>query len=80
MTTLTAAQVADELGYATTTVIDYLRTGQIRGGFQVVPNGRWLVKADEYEQWKAERVAAVDPHRIEPRSARSRAAQSRRTA
>lgn len=80
MTNLTARDVALDLHLATATVIDYLRTGQIRGGFQPIPNGRWLVDADEYEQWKAERVAAVDPHRIEPRSARSRAAQSRRTA
>ena len=80
MTTLTAAQVADDLHLSTATVIDYLRAGHIRGGFQPIPNGRWLVDIAEYEQWKAERVAAVDPHRIEPRSARSRAAQSRRTA
>jgi hypothetical protein len=76
--TLTAAEVAAELHLSQTTTTDYLRTGRIPGGFQPVPGGRWLVDEATYRAWRAERVAAVDPHRIEPRSARSRAARSRR--
>lgn len=78
MTALTAAQVADDLSLTRTTVTDYLRTGRIPGGFQPVENGRWLVDEDTYRAWRTERRAAVDPHRIEPRSARSKAAQNRR--
>ena len=70
--------VAAELGLARSTVVLYLRTGEIRGGFQVVPGGKWCIDEELYRQWKAERLAAADPNRIEPRSARSRAAQSRR--
>ncbi|MGY4642818.1 helix-turn-helix domain-containing protein [Cellulomonas sp. URHB0016] len=76
--TITAQQAADELHLARSTVIDYLRTGRIPGGFQPVEGGRWLVDEDVYRAWRDERRAAVDPHRIEPRSARSKAAQNRR--
>jgi len=75
--TMTTQQVADELKLTRTTITNYLRTGQIPGGFQPVPGGRWLVDEDTYRAWRAERRAAVDPYRIEPRSARSRAAQER---
>lgn len=80
MTTLTAADVASDLHVARYTAAGYLRDGVIPGSYQAVPNGRWLVDGDDYEAWKRSRKAAVDPHRIAPRSARSRAAQSRRTA
>jgi hypothetical protein len=78
MDTLTAAQVAADLDLSRATTTDYLRTGRIPGGFQPVEGGRWLVDAGTYQEWKRERQAAVDPHRIAPRSARSKAAQSRR--
>ena len=78
MTALTASEVAADLALTRTTVTDYLRAGRIPGGFQPVAGGRWLVDEDTYRAWRAERRAAVDPHRIEPRSARSKAAQNRR--
>lgn len=80
MSTLSVHDVAADLHLSKVTVTDYLRTGRIPGGFQPVPGGRWLIDTETYQQWKDDRMAAVDPHRIEPRSARSRAAQSRRTA
>lgn len=78
--TLTVADVADDLRLARSTAADYLRTGRIPGGFQAVERGRWLVDAAAYGAWKEARRTAADPHRIEPRSARSRAAQTRRKA
>jgi hypothetical protein len=79
---MTPADVAADLGLSIYTVVARLRAGDIGGGFQVVPNGKWHVDADAYRAWKASRVAAhdADPYRIAPRSARSRAAQERRTA
>ena len=74
---LSAEQVADDLHLTRTTVTDYLRSGRIPGGFQPVAGGRWLVDEEAYRAWRTERRAAVDPHRIEPRSARSKAAQNR---
>ncbi len=76
--TLTLAEVAADLHLSRDTTAAYLRAGQIPGGFQPVPGGRWLVDEATYRAWRAARMAAVDPNRIEPRSARSRAAQSRR--
>jgi predicted site-specific integrase-resolvase len=78
MASLTAADVSADLHLSRATTTDYLRDGRIPGGFQPVPGGRWLVDEDTYRAWRADRKAAVDPHRIEPRSARSKAAQSRR--
>lgn len=78
MANLTAAEVAADLHLSRDTVTLYLGTGRIPGGFQPVAGGRWLVDADTYAAWKDERQQAVDPNRIEPRSARSRAAQGRR--
>ena len=78
MSTLTAAEVADDLHLTRDVLVDYLRTGRVPGGWQPVDGGRWLVDEDTYRAWRAERAAQVDPHRIEPRSARSKAAQSRR--
>ena len=78
MPTLTAAQVAEELHLSQYTTTAYLRTGRIPGGYQVVAGGKWLVHEQTFRAWQQERRAAVDPHRIAPRSARSRAAQSRR--
>lgn len=75
---MTAAEVASELRLARSTVTGYLRTGEIRGGYQTVPGGRWLVDEDAFRAWQVARRAAVDPHRIEPRSSRSKAAQNRR--
>lgn len=75
---LTVNEIGDDLRLTPATVTNYLRTGRIPGGFQPVENGRWLVDEATYRAWRAERLAAVDPHRIEPRSARSKAAQSRR--
>lgn len=80
MTTLTAADVAADLHVSRDTVTGYLATGRIPGGFQPVPGGRWLVDSDTYLAWREQRIAAVDPHRIEPRSARSKAAQTRSAA
>jgi len=76
--TLTAADVADDLHVSRDTAVEYIRTQVIPGGFQAVTGGKWLVDAETYAAWKAERRAAVDPHRIEPRSARSNAARKRR--
>lgn len=78
--TLTAADVATDLHLSRSTTVDYLRSGRIPGGFQPVAGGRWLVDAATYRQWREDRRADVDPHRIEPRTARSKAAQNRRTA
>lgn len=75
---MTAAEVAADLRLTRDTVTAYLRTGEIPGGFQPVPRGRWLVDADVYAAWRQERRQAVDPYRIAPRSARSRAAHERR--
>lgn len=80
MSTLTVADVAAELHLSRSMTTGYLRTGEIAGGYQVVPRGQWLVDEDTFRRWQAERRAAVDPHRIAPRSARSRAAQNRRRA
>ena len=77
---LTVREVAVRLGLAPYTVREYAKAGQIGGAYQPVIGGNWRFDADVFAAWKADRVAAVDPHRIEPRSARSRAAQSRRTA
>ena len=78
MSSLTAAEVALDMHLTQATTTDYLRAGRIPGGFQPVPGGRWLVDEDIYRAWRAERIAAIDPHRIEPRSVRSKAAQNRR--
>lgn len=78
MTTLTVIEVAAELHLSRSMTTAYLRTGEIAGGYQVVPRGRWLVDEATFRRWQAERRATVDSHRIAPRSARSRAAQSRR--
>jgi hypothetical protein len=75
---LSASEVAADLHLSQYTTTAYLREGRIPGGYQPVPRGRWLVDRAVYEQWKSDRRAAVDPFRIAPRSARSRAAQSRR--
>jgi len=79
-TDLTARQVAEELHLSQYTTTAYLREGRIPGGYQVVEGGRWLVHEPTFRQWQEDRRAAADPHRIAPRSARSRAAQSRRIA
>jgi len=80
MRTLTVAEVVADLHLSRDTVTAYLGTGRIPGGFQPIPGGRWLIDADAYDAWLESRRAAVDPHRIEPRSPRSRAAQGRRRA
>lgn len=78
---LTAADVAADLHYTRATVTAYLASGRIPGGFQPVDGGRWLVDAATYEAWKASRQTRPDdPHRIPPRSERSRSARTRRTA
>ena len=80
MSTLTPRQVGDDLHLSVDTVVRYLRTGAIGGGFQITtPNGEWRVDEDAYRAWVAAKAAALDPHRIEPRSARSTAALTRRT-
>ena len=76
--TLTPAQIADVLQQSRYTTVQQIKAGAIPGGFQVVPGGPWRVLATTFEAWLAERSAPLDPHRIEPRSTRSRAAQSRR--
>ena len=78
MSSLDADQVAADLHLTRETVTNYLRSGRIPGGFQPVVGGRWLVDEAVYDAWRMERRAAVDPHRIEPRSARSKAAQGRK--
>ena len=78
MSNLPASTIAAELFLTRSTTVEYLRTGRIPGGFQPVEGGRWLVDEAVFRAWQAERRAAVDPHRIEPRSARSKAAQQRR--
>lgn len=80
MSTLTPRDVAADLNLTLDVVGEYLRAGRIGGAFQPYDGGPWRVDAERYEQWKAERQAAVDPHRIAPRSSRSKAAQGRRKA
>jgi hypothetical protein len=77
MTTLTPAQIAAELHLATETVVAYLKTGRIAGGFQIVPGGVWRVEEDAFRTWLRERSAPVDANRIEPRSERAKAARTR---
>lgn len=69
---LTANDIAADLKVSVDTARDYLRTGKVPG-FQIVENGPWRVDDDVYAAWKAERSAPADPHRLEPRSSRSRA-------
>jgi len=73
--TLTPRQIADELQLAVSTVVSHIRAGQIPGGFKVGSTGRWRVDEAAYRTWREGRVQSFDPHRIAPRSARSRAAQ-----
>lgn len=80
MTTLTPRDVAADLNLSLHTVGEYLRDGHIPGAFQVYEGGPWRVDADRYAEWKTARQAAVDPHRIAPRSQRSKGAQQRRRA
>lgn len=80
MSVLLPADVAEDLHLSVYTATEHIREGRIKGGFRIVPGGPWRVDAEVYEAWKAERVAASDPNRIDGRSARSKAAQERRTA
>lgn len=80
MASLTPADIAADLKVSRSTALDYIRDGRIPGCFRVVENGPWRVDAEVYAAWRAERMAELDPHRIEPRSSRSKAAQSRKTA
>lgn len=73
----TVKDLAAEMNVSQYTASGYLRDGLVPG-FQVSPGGPWRVDPDAYAAWKAEKAAARDPHRIAPRSARSKAAQSRR--
>lgn len=75
--TLTPRDVAADLNLSLFTTGTYLRTGKIPGAFQLYKGGPWRVDAERYAAWKDQRQAAVDPNRIAPRSARSKAAQSR---
>lgn len=77
MSTLTPRDVADELKVSLFTVGVYLRNGRIPGAFQLYEGGPWRVDASSFFEWKDARQAAVDPNRIAPRSARSKAAQER---
>ena len=74
--TLTAKEVAADLQLSEYTVLEYLRRGVIPA-FQAVPGSPWRINADEYEDWKRQPRTPTDPNRIEPRSARSRAAMGR---
>lgn len=80
MSNLTPRDVAADLDLSLYTVGEYLRTGRIPGAWRLYDGGPWRVDAQVYEAWKRERQAEVDPHRIAPRSPRSRAAQTRRAA
>lgn len=77
MATLTPPQIADDLNLSVDTVLAHLKAGLIPG-FQIVPSGPWRIDADAYREWIAAKSAPLDPNRIEPRSARSTAALSRR--
>lgn len=78
MSSLTPRDIAADLSVSLFTVGTYLRGGVIPGAFQLYPGGPWRVDAEQYAAWKDQRQAAVDPNRIAPRSARSKAAQNRR--
>lgn len=80
MSNLTPRAVADDLDVSLYTVGEYLRAGRIPGAWRLYDGGPWRIDAEVYAAWKAEQQAAVDPHRIAPRSSRSRAAQGRRSA
>jgi len=80
MSTMTPRQVADDLQVSVFTAVQHMRAGLIGGAFQIVPGGPWRVDTDTYQAWRARKATGVtvtDPERIEPRSTRSRAAQSR---
>jgi len=78
MSTMTPRQVADDLQVSVFTAVQHMRAGLIGGAFQIVPGGPWRVDTDAYTAWRAAKAQpADDPERIEQRTARSRAAQSR---
>lgn len=79
MSTLTPRYLATDLRLSVDTVLGHLKAGLIPG-FQIVPGGPWRIDEDAYRAWLAAKSAALDPHRIEPRSARSTAALARRSA
>lgn len=78
--TLLPAEVAADMRISTYTALEHIRTGRIKGGFQLVDGGPWRVDAATYEAWKAEKAVERDPNRIAPRHEKSKAAQSRRSA
>lgn len=74
MSTLTPAQIADDLGIAESTVLTYLREGRLPG-FKIAR--RWVCDRDTYDSWKAA-MSQVDPHGFTPRSNRAIAARRAR--
>jgi len=72
-----ARDLAAQMQVSEYTAVGYLRDGLVPG-FQVSPGGPWRVDPDAFAAWKAAKSAGNDPHRIAPRSPRSKAAQSRR--
>ena len=76
---LTVRAVADVLVLSPYTVRQYAKAGEIGGAYRL-PGGTWRFKSAAFNAWRDGLVAELDPHRIEPRSGRSKAAQSRKPA
>jgi len=87
---LTPADVAADLQLSVPTVLARFKDGTLPGfriggheriredGRREWVGGRWRIDADALAAWKAGPARPADPTRIEPRSPRSTAAQSRR--
>jgi len=74
---LTVRDVGGVLVLSPYTVRQYAKAGEIGGAYRL-PGGTWRFKSAAFNAWRDALVAELDPHRVEPRSAKSRAAQSRR--
>lgn len=70
--TFTPDEVAKILKLSAETVRDYAQTGRIPGAFKL--GGFWRFRRAEFEDWLlSQKSAPRDPHRVQPRSARSKA-------
>ena len=68
MPTLTPAEVAEDLQVSTSTVLQYMKAGNLPA-FKV--GARWRIEARDFEAWKEARKiesGAWDPYRVEPGS------------
>lgn len=71
---LTVKNIAEDLQLSTATVSQKLKDGTIPGGTRAF--GAWRVDEAKYAAWRDQitGVTPRDPHLLEPRSPRSRAA------